>query len=97
MPLSYPPIRKVDDHGVTKYQATCRTCGQDVCARPQTVRAAVQETRRAHGFEAECTRGLCEWFAACTRPSIGTSPHRVLGAVPICSVCAERFNLEVNP
>ena len=57
MPLSYPPIRKVEVNGATKYQATCRTCGQDVCARPQVVKAAVDEMRRSHGFEADCTRG----------------------------------------
>lgn len=56
MPLSYPPIRKVEVNDTTKYQATCRTCGQDVCERPQVVKAAVEEMRRAHGFEADCRR-----------------------------------------
>lgn len=57
MPRSYPPIRPVTVHGVTKWQATCRTCGQDVCERPQVVKAAVEEARHAHGVEADCTRG----------------------------------------
>lgn len=56
MPLSYPPIRPVLVDGKTLWQATCRTCGQDVCSRPQVVKAAVQEMRKAHGHEAECTR-----------------------------------------
>lgn len=57
MPLSFPPLRAVDVDGVTKWQATCRTCGQDVCSRPQVVKAAVDEMRRAHGPEKTCTRG----------------------------------------
>ena len=56
MPLSYPPIRAVVVDGQTRWQATCRTCGQDVCKRPQIVKAAAQEMRKAHGPEAECTR-----------------------------------------
>ncbi|MFJ4174013.1 hypothetical protein [Microbacterium sp. NPDC089696] len=43
--------------GEKRYQATCRTCGQDVCRTPQVVKAAVDETRKSHGREAECTRG----------------------------------------
>lgn len=57
MPLSYPPIRSVVVNGATKWQATCRTCGEDVCAQPQVVKAAVQEARRWHGPEADCKRG----------------------------------------
>lgn len=56
-PLSFPPIRSVLVRGAPKYQATCRTCGQDVCAEPQVVKAAVEEARRAHGPEKQCTRG----------------------------------------
>ncbi len=57
MPLSYPPIRVVTVDGEKRYQATCRTCNQDVCRTPQLVKAAVDETRKSHGREAECTRG----------------------------------------
>lgn len=60
MPLSFPPIRPVVVNGATKWQATCRTCGQDVCERPQVVKAAVDEMRRAHGREAHCTRGAAK-------------------------------------
>lgn len=56
MRRSYPPIRKVDVNGAIRWQATCRTCGQDVCQRPQVVKAAVEEMRRAHGAEAHCRR-----------------------------------------
>lgn len=57
MPLSFPPLRPVTVQGATKWQATCRTCGQDVCREPQVVKAAVDEARRAHGPEKTCTRG----------------------------------------
>lgn len=54
MPLSYPPIRQVTVDGVVRYQATCRTCGRDICSAPQAAKAAVEEMRRVHGFEADC-------------------------------------------
>lgn len=56
MPLSYPPLRSVVVDGVTRWTATCRTCGQDVVKTPQIVKAAVEEMRRAHGREAHCKR-----------------------------------------
>ncbi len=56
MPLSFPPMRPVEVDGKTKWQATCRTCGQDVCRVPQLVKAAVDEARRAHGPEKSCRR-----------------------------------------
>lgn len=56
MPLSFPPLHQVVVDGVTRWNATCRTCGQDVCERPQLVKAAVDEARRAHGHEKSCTR-----------------------------------------
>jgi hypothetical protein len=57
MPLSFPPFEQVDVDGVKKWNARCRTCGQWVCEQPQLVKAAVEETRRAHGPEKLCTRG----------------------------------------
>ena len=57
MPLSYPPVCRVEVDGETRWQATCRTCGQDMCARPQLVKAAVDEMRKGHGREADCKRG----------------------------------------
>lgn len=57
MPLSYPPIREVIVDGERRWQATCRTCGQDICRVPQVVKAAVDETRKSHGREADCKRG----------------------------------------
>lgn len=56
MPLSYPPLCSVPVDGETRWKATCRTCGHDVCEKPQLTRAAVQDSRRAHGAEATCTR-----------------------------------------
>ena len=56
MPLSYPPLGAVEVDGVTRWQATCRSCGHDVCEHPQLVKAAVNEARRWHGHEAACKR-----------------------------------------
>jgi hypothetical protein len=42
--------------GVTRWTATCRTCGRDVVDTPQLVKAAVNDARRWHGHEAECKR-----------------------------------------
>lgn len=39
---------------------------------------------------------LCEYFAGCTRPAVGTTPHPILGAVPTCQQCADRFELPVT-
>lgn len=57
MPLSYPPLRAVDVDGQKRWQATCRTCGQDCSVTPQAVKAAADYSRRLHGFEADCKRG----------------------------------------
>lgn len=56
MPLSYPPMKAIAVDGQKRWTATCRTCGQDVVSKPQVVKAAVDEMRRAHGFEADCRR-----------------------------------------
>jgi len=29
----------------------------------------------------------CAWFARCTNPATGTTPHPVLGSVPTCDRC----------
>lgn len=55
-PLAFPPLRSVEVDGVTKWTATCRTCGRDVVEWPQPVKAAVNEMRRAHGAEALCKK-----------------------------------------
>jgi hypothetical protein len=33
---------------------------------------------------------MCGWFAMCSREASGYVLHPVLGAVPVCSQCAER-------
>lgn len=33
------------------------------------------------------TFGRCEWFAGCTSPATGTTPHPVIGQVPTCFKC----------
>lgn len=40
---------------------------------------------------------VCEWFALCDHPAAGTVDHPILGAVPCCTRCATRFDLEVTP
>lgn len=55
MPLSFPKLEPVVVNGATKWTATCRTCGWTL--QPQVVKAAAEETRRAHGPEKLCTRG----------------------------------------
>lgn len=32
-------------------------------------------------------RGDCMWFAGCTNPATGTTPHPILGDVPTCVRC----------
>lgn len=39
----------------------------------------------------------CEWFALCTNDAVGTAKHPVLGQVPICQRCANKFDLEITP
>lgn len=72
MPFSYPPIRTVIGvvDGRTRYQATCRTCGRDVCTAPQLAKVAVEEMRRAHGFEADCTRSHTLELASITHGTV---------------------------
>lgn len=56
MPLSFPSLYSVEVDGEKRWQATCRTCGHDMCETPQLTRAAVEDMRRAHGVEAACAR-----------------------------------------
>lgn len=37
--------------------------------------------------------GRCEWYALCPNPADGTVKHPVLGDVPTCQRCADRFEL----
>lgn len=39
---------------------------------------------------------ICEWYAMCANPAVGTTPHPVLGDVPICQRCADRHDLPVT-
>lgn len=40
--------------------------------------------------------GLCEWFAYCTRPAVGTVSHPILGEVPCCRECAVHLDLNLK-
>lgn len=37
--------------------------------------------------------GRCEWFGLCPNPAAGHVVHPVLGNVPTCQLCADRFEL----
>lgn len=39
---------------------------------------------------------LCEWYALCVRPAAGTTPHPILGPVPICTQCAAKHDLPIT-
>jgi len=39
--------------------------------------------------------GTCAWYALCDQPAAGLVAHPVLGAVPTCSSCAARHELEL--
>lgn len=39
---------------------------------------------------------LCEWYALCVRPAAGTTPHPILGDVPICEKCAAKHGLPIT-
>lgn len=39
---------------------------------------------------------MCEWYALCANLAVGTTPHPILGPVPICDRCAQRHNLPVT-
>jgi hypothetical protein len=41
-------------------------------------------------------RPVCEWFALCENPATGLVAHPVLGHVPTCQRCADRFNLTLE-
>lgn len=37
--------------------------------------------------------GRCEWFALCFQPAAGIVKHPILGDVPTCQLCTDRFEL----
>jgi hypothetical protein len=38
----------------------------------------------------------CEWYALCTNLAVGTTPHPILGDVPICERCAAKHELPIT-
>lgn len=36
-------------------------------------------------------RQRCEWFLLCDNPAVTTQSHPVLGNVPICQRCADKY------
>jgi hypothetical protein len=39
----------------------------------------------------------CQWYARCYNPIAGTTPHPILGDVPICKRCATKHDLPITP
>ncbi len=39
---------------------------------------------------------ICEWYLLCDHDAVGTTPHPVLGDVPICQRCADKHDLPVE-
>lgn len=37
------------------------------------------------------TKTKCEWFLLCDNPAVTTQSHPVLGDVPICQRCADKY------
>lgn len=37
----------------------------------------------------------CEYFARCSRPAAGVTTHPILGHIPTCQPCADRFGLTI--
>ena len=40
---------------------------------------------------------VCEWYALCQNDADGTTPHPILGQVPICQRCAAKHKLAITP
>lgn len=40
---------------------------------------------------------ICQWYARCYNPIAGTTPHPILGDVPICKRCADKHDLPITP
>jgi len=79
--------------------APCEYCGRDVDAAtvapdrlPVCDRSVCQQLAQP-----QSTPVPCEYFAMCDRHAAGTTSHPVLGAVPTCQRCADRFDLDVRP
>jgi hypothetical protein len=39
--------------------------------------------------------GVCQWFLLCDHDAVGTVPHPILGDVPTCQRCADKFDLPI--
>lgn len=40
---------------------------------------------------------ICEWFLLCANEASVLVPHPILGEVPTCTRCVEKFDLEGQP
>lgn len=40
---------------------------------------------------------ICQWYALCANVADGTTWHPTLGYVPICTRCADKHDLPVEP
>lgn len=39
---------------------------------------------------------MCAWYALCDHLAVGTTPHPILGNVPICERCADKHGLPIT-
>ena len=59
------------------------------CQAPEckAYREARADAEAIHIVHERPATGLCEWFARCGNPAVGTVEHPILGSVPVCARC----------
>jgi hypothetical protein len=80
------------------HAAGCAAC--DEASRKAITIATATGSRSASYTEAgNCGARVtrkCEWYALCDQSAAGTTPHPILGAVPICESCAAKHGLTIS-
>ena len=54
------------------------------------------DKRSAANARRKATVPMCQWFALCDHPAVGTAKHPTLGDVPICERCASKLKLTIT-
>lgn len=47
----------------------------------------------SHRVHATAEVQLCEWYAMCFNPAVGTVSHPIIGSVPVCQPCRDKHDL----